>query len=206
MRVPKHFQVTERDTLFGLINNHPLGVLVTTVDGRLEATHVPCLLDTGHGDLGRLRFHLARPTPAAAALADAGELLVMFTGAKAYVSPDWYQSPNMVPTWNYASVHVYGHASELHDATLCLLLEDLSAAEESKLDKPDWTVSKVETDQYARMRRAIVGFELAITEVQGKWKLGQNRSRDDRRGVAAALGNSDADHERAMAELVNAVD
>jgi transcriptional regulator len=95
----------------------------------------------------------------------------------------------MVPTWNYAAVHVYGTPGAVDDEGLVSILTDLSAAQEGRLDKPPWTTDKLDGTAYANMRRGIVGFHMPIARIQGKWKMGQNRRPDDRKGVVSALSD-----------------
>lgn len=184
---PRHFANQDLDEIHALIESNPLATLVTQNDGRLDATHVPCVLDREEGDRGRLRFHLARANPACAALRPDREALLIFTGADCYISPDWYRSDGLVPTWNYAAVHAYGRASTMTDEALCRLLDDLSDREEARLPKAPWTTGKLAPAAYAKLRQAIVGFALPIAELQGKWKMSQNRTAEDRDGVVEAL-------------------
>jgi len=203
MYLPRHFQVEELPRLHALIRANALATMVCIVDGALEANHVPVLLDDDGGD-GRMRFHLARANPAAAALDGQRDALFVFRGEESYVSPDWYRSENMVPTWNYAAVHVRGVPRPLDDDALHALLVDLSADQEARLAKRPWTTDKLPDDLYARMRRAIVGFEMTIAHIEGKWKMGQNRSAADREGVREALAALGAHGEataRAMASV-----
>jgi len=191
MYQPSHFRVDDRARQHALIREHPLALLVVVVDGVAEAGHVPVLLDAAGGAHGALRFHLARANPLAQALDGAREVpreaLFVFQGEECYVSPDWYRSEHMVPTWNYATVHARGVPQPLDDGALCRLLDDLSAEQEGRLAKRPWRSDKLPAEHYARLRRAIAGFRMPIERLHGKWKMGQNRSEADRRGVVAAL-------------------
>ncbi len=208
MYQPRHFRIDDRARLHGVIRDHALATLVTVIDGALEANHLPVLLDAEAGPHGALRFHLARANPLASALDGAREALLVFQGEQAYVSPDWYASPHLVPTWNYAVVHAHGRPQPLDDAGLCALLDDLSASQEGRLDKRPWTTAKLPADVYARMRRAIAGYVLPIERLEGKWKMSQNRGVADRRGVIAALSALPGDQAAAtadsMADLLDA--
>jgi transcriptional regulator len=187
MYVPKAFSNEDKSALHEFLREHALGTLVTTVNGRLQATHVPCVLDAERGENGYLRFHLTATNPSAQILDSAGEVLFVFTGPEHYISPDWYDDPKLVPTWNYTAVHIYGTVTRLSDAGLCELLEDLSNEHEGRLPKQPWTTDKLPQALYAKLRAAIVGFELPISIIEGKWKLNQNRTAADRKGAAQNL-------------------
>lgn len=204
MYVPRHFAEQDRAAVDTLVESHALGILVVAVDGRLEATHVPVVLDRDAGAHGALRFHLARENPTCDVLDGGQEALVIFAGPNAYVSPDWYAKEGQVPTWNYAAVHAYGRPRPLDDAALCRLLDDLSAVNEAMLPKRPWTTDKLDPETYAKMRRAIVGFVLPIDRLQGKWKMSQNRSRADRAGVVSELERLGDDAGLAVAAAVAA--
>jgi transcriptional regulator len=185
--VPRHFSQDDVGAAHDLISTNVFATLVTEVSGRLDATHVPVVLDADRGVNGTLRFHLARANPTSAALETGPELLMVFVGPHTYISPDWYTNENLVPTWNYAVVHAYGVPRVLDDAELRRLLEDLSASQESRLPKSPWTMDKIPPALVDKMCKAIVGFELVIDELQSKWKFNQNRGADDRAGVTHAL-------------------
>jgi len=187
MYVPRHFVQEDVTAAHDLIAENVFATLVTEVSGRLDATHVPVVLDRQRGVRGTLRFHLARANPTSAALEHGSEILMVFVGPHTYISPDWYAAENLVPTWNYAVVHAYGVTRRMDDAELRRLLDDLSASQENRLPKAPWTTGKMPEALVEKMCKAIVGFELPITELQGKWKLSQNRGADDRTGVVEAL-------------------
>lgn len=200
MYVPRHFAQTEHQQLFDLIESYAFGLLVTTSGNGPEAAHLPFMLNrTEH----TLRCHVARANPIWQNLENNNNknTLAIFTGPHAYVSPDWYQSAGLVPTWNYAAVHVYGQTRLLDKHELQQLLTDLSQQNEAQLlPKQPWLVDKVPTDQYEKMLRAIVGIEITITQLQGKWKLSQNRQPVDSQGVQQALQGLDNDNAAAVAE------
>ncbi len=199
MYVPRHFSQDDIAVAHDLVRSNVLETLVSEVAGRLDATHIPVVLDAERGELGSLRFHLARVNPTSKALTDDREALLVFVGPHTYISPDWYASENLVPTWNYAVVHAYGVPRTLDDAGLRRLLDDLSASQESWLPKTPWTTDKMPLELVEKMCKAIVGFDLPITELQSKWKLNQNRGADDRAGVAAALEELGGDSNLAVA-------
>ena len=187
MYVPRHFSQDDTAVAHDLIRTNVFATLVTEISGRLDATHVPVVLDAERGALGSLRFHLARANPTSKALADKREVLMVFTGPHTYISPDWYANENLVPTWNYAVVHAYGTPRTVDETELRRLLDDITASQEKDLPKKPWTTDKMPSDLVDKSCKAIVGFDLPITELQGKWKLNQNRGADDRAGVVSAL-------------------
>ena len=187
MYVPRHFSRDDIAVAHDLIRTNVFATLITEVSGRLDATHVPVVLDSDRGAFGSLRFHLARANPTSKALANDREVMMVFVGPHTYISPDWYADKNLVPTWNYAVVHAYGQPRTMDDVELRRLLDDLSASQEEQLPKKPWTTDKMPADLVDKMCKAIVGFDLPITELQDKWKFNQNRGAGDRAGVVSAL-------------------
>ncbi len=202
MYIPRLFNQSDIKAMYDLIEAYALGILITELSGRLQATHVPVVLDRDHGPQGGLHFHLARANPMSAALDGAREALMIFSGPETYVSPDWYCSPHQVPTWNYAAVHVYGKPTSLDDAELCRQLDDLSASQESKLPKTPWTTAKLPQEHYARRRRAVAGFAMPIEQIEGKWKMNQDREASDREGVISELKQLGGDSRLAVAKIM----
>lgn len=206
MYVPRHFAQEDVAAAHDLIAANVFATLVTEVSGRLDATHVPVVLDRERGAHGTLRFHLARANPTSRALERNAEILMVFVGPHTYISPDWYAAENLVPTWNYAVVHAYGVARRMDGAELRRLLDDLSASQENRLPKAPWTTGKMPPDLVEKMCKAIVGFELPISELQGKWKLNQNRGAADRAGVVEALENLGGEVNLAVASRMRELD
>ena len=202
MYVPSHFANENLDELHLLISQNALATLVTEMDGSLEATHVPCVLHPSEGAQGTLRFHLAAVNPICHVLDDGREILMIFVGPQSYVSPDWYAAKQLVPTWNYAAVHTYGKPSLLDDPQLCGLLDALSAVNESALPKRAWTTDKVPVEIYRNLRKAIRGYGMPITRIQGKWKMNQNRGTADRSGVIDNLRKLDTPEKHAVANVM----
>jgi transcriptional regulator len=198
MYIPTAFRADDRSALYDLIDRHGFGTLVSVIDGTPFATHLPLLLDRGRGVL---LGHVARANPHWHALAGSAEALAIFHGPHAYVSPSWYAPAPAVPTWNYAAVHVYGTPRLLDEAGLRDLVGRLVEQYESGRARP-WTMDLPE-DYMGKMLRAIVGFEIPIERIEGKFKLSQNRSTEDRAGVIAALAAGSAE-ERALAEFMKA--
>jgi len=206
MYVPRHYSQDDTAVAHDLIRGNVFATLVTEVSGRLDATHVPVVLDADRGELGSLRFHLARANPTSQTLTDGREALMVFVGPHTFISPDWYAADNLVPTWNYAVVHTYGVPRTLDDAELRRLLGDLSAAQEGRLPKTPWTTDKMPPELVNKMCKAIVGFELPITELLSKWKFDQKKGADDRAGAAAALEELGGEARRGVAAIMRALD
>jgi transcriptional regulator len=177
MYIPRHFAVTDRDEIFAFVEANAFGQLVSQVEGRLFASHLPFLVTQ---DRSALICHLARQNPQHLEL-DGREALVVLQGAHDYISPSWYNGPG-VPTWNYQAVHIYGTCRVFHDADrLSNVVESLAGKYEAALDPP-W-----QPDYGAAMLSAIVGVEITITDVQCKYKLSQNRPAQDRAQVVGKL-------------------
>ncbi|HYD53041.1 MAG TPA: FMN-binding negative transcriptional regulator [Gemmatimonadaceae bacterium] len=204
MYLPPAFAEHDPRVLHEFIDAHPLGILVTAAGGAAPvATHLPMVLDR---DRGVLQGHLARANPQATSAA--GEALVIFTGPDAYVHPGWYPSKaehgRVVPTWNYVAVHASGPLRYMEDREwLARHLERLTARHESHRERP-WRIDDAPADYIERALGDIVGIELEVSRLEGKWKMSQNRSAADITGVVAGLGVSPDDRDRAVAAIVEA--
>ncbi len=206
MYCPEPFVEARLEVLHELIRAHPLGTLVTVQGETLEADHIPFLLDANRGVNGTLRGHLARANPLSKRIAGLGEVLIVFQGPQCYISPSWYPSKHedgrVVPTWNYAVVHARGSARAIDDADWLLgLVTELTGVHEAAQATP-WKVSDAPREYTERMLGQIVGIEIPIARLQGKWKVSQNRSPADRRGVVAGLQSASTERCAAMARLV----
>lgn len=171
-----------------------LAVLVTHGEQGLLASHIPVLIDTGEGEYGTVYGHLARANRQWQELQQGSEALLVFAGADAYVSPSFYPSKaathKVVPTWNYLAVHANGSAEVIEDSAALLdIVSRLTDRHEQGRDTP-WQVSDAPSDYIEGMLRAIVGFRLPITRIQGARKLSQNRSAEDVAGVRNGLASS----------------
>lgn len=192
MYLPKHFEEADPDVLAGLIERYPLGTWVVRSGEELVINHVPFMLTrSADGRVTHLLAHTARPNPVWQMLEQAGESVVVFQGGDAYISPSFYPSKRehgkVVPTWNYAVVHVQGIARAITERDeLLALVKTLTEIHEAGLEDP-WQVSDAPDDYIDMMLKGIVGIELTITQMTGKWKNSQNRSPADRAGVANAL-------------------
>ncbi|MER8973792.1 MULTISPECIES: FMN-binding negative transcriptional regulator [unclassified Mesorhizobium] len=198
MYQPPHFQETRQDVLHGLIRAHPLGLLVSNgVEGPV-ANAIPFLLDADVPPNGRLRAHLAKANPQWRLLADnpLARVLVVFQGADAYVTPSWYETKRetgkVVPTWNYAIVQVRGSVTVIEDQDwLAEQISDLTMSQEGSRSAP-WAVTDAPAPFIQSQIKGIVGLEIEITEISGKWKVSQNRPAADRVGVAEGLESETA--------------
>jgi transcriptional regulator len=205
MYLPAHFEETSVETMHALMCEHPFATLLTQGVDELEANHLPLHLEPEAGPFGVLQGQVARANPVWRQAAD-GEVLVVFHGPQAYVTPSWYETKRehgkAVPTWNYVVVHGRGRLRAIDDADWLLgNLESLVAHHEAGFAEP-WQVGDAPPDYIEKMLAAIVGIEIELTELKGKWKISQNQPPVNRVGVVAglrSLGTADA---AAMADLV----
>jgi transcriptional regulator len=191
--------------LHALIKERVFGLLISNGAEGLIANSVPFVLDAAASKLGALKVHLARANPQWRDLQDRPDVLVVFQGHDHYITPSWYatkqETGKVVPTWNYTMVQAKGRAKVMDDAWLSQQIEELTQALEHRREQP-WTVGDAPADFVAMQRRAIVGVEIEILDIRGKWKTSQNRNAADRAGVVAgleAMGDEDA---LAMAGIV----
>lgn len=208
MYQPVHHREEDLATLYRLIEAHPLGLMTCNGPDGPVANAVPFLIDPGASPKGRLRAHLARANPQWQMLADKPDesVLVIFQGPESYITPSWYetkrQTGKVVPTWNYVMVQARGRARVLDDADwLADQIAELTDSQEVSRAAP-WAVNDAPGDFIARQMRAIVGIEIDIDDIAGKWKVSQNRPEADRAGVAQGLGESEDTNTSQMAELV----
>jgi transcriptional regulator len=209
MYVPRHFEEKDVGVLHQLIRAHPLGALVSLTSNGLEANHIPFLVHAGPVSYGTLHGHIARANPLWRDHASDVQALVIFQGPETYISPSWYRSKKetakVVPTWNYAVVHAYGHLCFVDDAAWVRShLEELTGRHESERAEP-WKVTDAPPDYIEKMLRGVVGVEMTVERLIGKWKVSQNRSTSDREGVIEGLMRMGTERALAMAGLVNRV-
>jgi transcriptional regulator len=206
MYTPASFAESRVDVLHDFIRQHPLAALVSGGSDGLEANHVPMVLDAGIPPSGVLRCHLARANPQWRTFASSPAVLAIFQGAEHYITPSWYAAKKehgkVVPTWNYTAVHVWGRA-RLFEAPERLIehLEELTAQNESSFSEP-WSVADAPRDFVQAMTKAIVGVEIAIERIEGKWKASQNRSSADQQGVVKGLEDIGSEGSLGMARIV----
>ena len=178
MYIPKHFEVTDKDEIFSFIEANSFGQLISTVDGKPFATHMPFLMSN---DNKKILGHVAKQNPQYSEI-EGQEVLITLQGPHDYISPSWYSSPG-VPTWNYQAVHIYGVCKVFSDPEqLKSVVEALTHKYESGFSEP-W-----QPDYKATMLHAIIGFEISISKIQCKYKLSQNRPKQDQSQVAEQLG------------------
>jgi transcriptional regulator len=206
MYIPKYFEEIRTEVLHGLMKSHPFAAIVTIGTDGLIVNHMPFLIDSACGELGTLRGHLARANPVWQQFSGSFESIAIFQGPDAYISPAWYPSKHehgkAVPTWNYAVVHAHGFPRIIEDAAWLLKhLTELSDTHEATQRLP-WKLSDAPKDFTDRLLEMIVGVEIPITKMAGKWKVSQNRPTADRLGVVAGLESRNDDQSRAMAALV----
>lgn len=191
MYIPSHFEESRLPVLQDFIVQNPLGLLVTHDHNGLDANPLPFELDSQAGGAGRLRAHVARNNPVWQTLAPGAEVLVVFRSEDAYVSPNWYPSKHefhkQVPSWNYRVVHAHGRIT-VHDDEKYVrgLVARLTRRHEASQVRP-WKMGDAPPDYIDTMLQAIVGLEIDITRLAGKFKLSQNKEDRDRMGAAAAL-------------------
>jgi transcriptional regulator len=192
--------------LHGLVRRFPLATLVAMTPRGLDANHLPLVLDDTRGDLGALRGHVARSNPAWRDIPPGSEVLAIFHGDNRYISPSWYPTKRehgkVVPTWNYAVVHARGQIA-WHDDPEWLrdLVETLTNLHEGASAAP-WRVTDAPAEFVERNLRSIVGFEIPITALDGKWKVSQNRTQEERAAVVEELRACGDAASLAMAELI----
>jgi len=191
MYVPPHYEESRPEMLHALIAKHPLGILVTHGSKGLDANHLPFEMETDSDSLGRLHTHVARANPIWRDIASGDEVLVVFRGPDAYISPNWYPSKHehhrQVPTWNYVVTHAHGHVT-VHDDERYLrgLVGRLTKRHEASQPRP-WRMGDSSQAFIDEMIASIVGLEIAITRLTGKFKLNQNKEQRDVVGAARAL-------------------
>jgi len=196
MYLPAHFAETRTTELHALIGENPLGTLVTVGPDGLDANHIPFELLTGQGEHGVLQAHLARANPLVEQIVDGMSVMVVFQGPQAYISPNWYPSKHethqQVPTWNYQVVHAHGRIHLRDDERFVRgIVARLTREHETRAQElPPWRMTDSSPDYIARMLAAIVGIEIEIERLVGKFKLSQNKTPQDVAGAVDALAHS----------------
>jgi transcriptional regulator len=206
MYIPKHFEEQDIGVLHALVRSNPLGAWVTQVDQTLQVNHMPFLVDSARGEHGTLLGHVARANAIWRTFSTSIESIVVFQGPQTYITPSWYASKRehgkAVPTWNYAVVHAHGVPRAIEDKEwLREHVTRLSDLHESDRAVP-WSVSDAPPDYIDAMLKSIVGIEMPITAIAGKWKTSQNRSLADKLGTIAGLRERGDDVALNMAALV----
>lgn len=207
MYIPKFNEETRLDVMHALIETQPLATLVTMSNSGLIATHLPMVLARSEGPHGTLRGHLSRANSQWRNLNPSIEALAIFSGAHHYISPSWYpekaEDGKVVPTWNYAVVHAYGPLKIIEDpAWLLSHLNTLVTQHESSFPTP-WKTSDAPSDYIASQIKGIVGLELPITRIEGKWKVSQNKSERTLHAVEQGLEDLNTPEALAMRDLIH---
>jgi transcriptional regulator len=206
MYVPRHFEESNVDVMHDLIRACPLATLVTQSASGLNANHIPMHLVTSPAPFGTLQGHVARANPILRDFAATTEVLTLFHGPQCYITPSWYATKadtgKVVPTWNYVVVHAYGQVRVMDDAAwLRAQLEALTNQSEAGLPEP-WSLADAPGDFTEKLIGNIVGFEVVITRLSGKWKVSQNQPPQNRASVIDGLNASAQPGSATMAELV----
>ena len=208
MYQPPHFREDSLEVQHALMRAHPLGLLVTLGSTGLVANPIPFVLDASASPLGTLKAHLSRANSQWQDFDASREALVVFQGPETYITPSWYAAKRehgkVVPTWNYAIVQAYGRLT-IRDDPDWLLRQITAMTEAQETARPEpWAVNDAPAPFVAAQLKGIVGVEIDITRIEGKWKVSQNRSEADRQGVAAGLRLAQDDASRQMADMVDA--
>ena len=207
MYIPSQFEQPDIQVMHELIRNRPLATLVTLGANGINANHIPLHLAPTPEPFGVLRGHIARANPLWRDLVADVETLAIFHGPDAYISPSWYatkqEAGKVVPTWNYTVVHAYGTLRIIDDAVwVRAQLEALTQQQEAAFPEP-WAVSDAPEDFTERLLEAVVGIEMVITRLIGKWKVSQNQPRQNQRSVIEGLNARGQSEAVAMAAMVN---
>ncbi|MDD5404192.1 MAG: FMN-binding negative transcriptional regulator [Sulfuricella sp.] len=201
MYIPEQFKETNSERISALIEGISFGMLVTAPDGVPFVSHLPFIFDHSAGSKGKLLCHMARANPQWQHFLSCGEVLTVFQGPHAYVSPSWYSSPG-VPTWNYAVVHLRGKPRLIEsESKLEALVEQLTHIHESHMPSP-WKPN-LAGERRTKLLNMIVGFEIEVTDIQAKFKLSQNRPPEDQQNVIEKLSQSSNQTEAAVAKLMS---
>ena len=202
MYAPRWFKEDRIEVLQAEINKISFGAIITAGPSGITASHVPMLIDPTKGRLGTLFGHLAKGNPQWKNT-PAGEGLASFVGPDAYITPNWYPTKKVdaktVPTWNYIEVQARGPVSFFEDPKeLLAAVTGLTNHNESGSEEP-WSVSDAPADYVSKELKSIVGFEMRISKIEGKWKLSQNRTREDREGVKLGLAKRNRPEDASLA-------
>ena len=209
MYLPTQFKEESVPAMHAAIRQARIGTLVTLGEDGMEASHVPMLVDPEPTPYGTLRGHVSKGNPQWRRTKADVPALAMFLGPNAYITPSWYetkrQTGKVVPTWNYVAVHAYGTVRFFEDAEPLLdIVTRLTRTHESGRAEP-WAVTDAPADFIKAQLKGIVGFELPIVRLEGKWKMSQNRPAEDRTGVIEGLRREGGPAEAVVADIVSAV-
>lgn len=206
MYIPKHFEVTDSETIYALIREYPLATLITFSKGQINANHIPLTLSISTEPYMTLQGHVSRSNPLLNDIDAEIETLAIFHGPNAYISPSWYEtkkeSGKVVPTWNYVAVHAYGNLKVVDDTEwLRTQLETLTDQHEANLLEP-WSIHDAPNEFTNKLMESIVGIEMRVTKLLGKWKVSQNQPVPNKEGVIKGLQTSNQLGSLEMAKLI----
>ncbi len=205
MYIPNHFNEPNIKVMHDFIRANPLSTLVTTTSNGLNANHIPLIL-VENESFGILQGHVARANPIWRESSADVESIAIFQGSNAYISPAFYatkeENGKVVPTWNYAVVHAYGTLRVIDDAVwLRSQIERLTMQQEADFPKP-WTLSDAPDDYIEKLITAVVGIEIVITKLEGKWKVSQNQPEKNKESVVEGLEKRNGVNDKNMAALI----
>jgi transcriptional regulator len=206
MYVPKAFEENRIDVMHRLIRENPLATLVVQTAGGMEANHIPLHINMDGSEFGTLVGHIARSNPLWKIFSAEAQVLVIFQGANTYISPSWYatkkENGKVAPTWNYAVVHASGFMRAIEDPVWIRdLLNTLTDEHEAQFTQP-WSVSDAPADYVEKLIDAVVGIEISISTMIGKWKVSQNQPENNRQSVIDNLKSSSNPQDQHMAALI----
>jgi len=201
MYIPPFNRVEDRGRIRQFIRTHGFASVISAGGEKPIASHLPVLWANDGSEWGTLRSHMARANPQWRDFESGKEILSIFHGPHAYISPSWYVMRRTVPTWNYAVVHIYGTPSLLDETALRQIVLDTTERYESAMAIP-WKLPLTESEM-SKMLKAIVGFSIKITHVEAKFKLGQNRSAEDQESMLRALQESERSGDRDLADFIS---
>ena len=209
VHIPSAFKENHLESLYQLIEDYPLWTLVSSVASKLDANHIPFYLNKANVGSVTLQSHIAKANNLWRQCCDGQSILLVFHGPNAYISPNFYpskqQNAKVVPTWNYAVVHVRGRIYFKHDSKWILqLLEKISDIHESNSQDTPWSVSDAPADFIAKLIKAVVGLEIEIDDIVGNFKLSQNKTDIDYQGVSDTLKQSNKENEQAVYKRMRA--
>jgi transcriptional regulator len=203
MYIPPSFLETDLTKLHDFMEQHNFATLISSRQGEPVASHLPLLLDREAGPHGRLIGHMARANSHWQSASNQ-RALAIYHGPHAYVSPGWIEAKNVVPTWNYATVHAYGTLRVIEDRDrLCGILQRTVSRYESNREQP-WSMASPDADFIEKLLAAIVGFEIDVDRLEGKWKLNQNHPLERREQIMSGLRETGRHDELQIAELMDA--
>lgn len=199
MYIPTAFDNPNKEEAIKLIERNSFGDLVTINNGELCSNKVPFIFDR---DSNTLCGHFGNNNPQLIDIRESQKALAVFSGPHSYISPQWYSSENMVPTWNFQTVQVRGAAQIVSEERLFEILEKLTALHESQFEK-QWSMSEVRLDRFELMSKMITGFEIEVSDIKFKEKMSQNRSIEDQQSVIKALNSQNGISQQDVAKIMN---